>query len=653
MLWKEAFETLDYALKLEPDEPRIWNIKGVFHFQIDEIAKSIKCFDKAIKLDPQYAIPWLNKGVCLAESDKNDEAMTLVNHSIRLKPDVSFAWFIKGTISEELNDYENALVSFNKALDLSPNQLAVLKRKANLLFTIERFEEAISIYELILKLDEKDEIIWQNMGWSYDRSGKQEEAIIAYNKALELDPSCANTINNKGAAFDELGRYEEAISTFEEAIEADNSFSYPWNNKGISLYKLGRYDEALLALENALGIDPDFSEAIYFKILINYIQGNINLANNLLNKLLASNPEHLALNRTGNILTVKLPCPCYDLNNVTSVFNSVKKALQSSSDDLNFVGYFYHNDIYCGSLENLLYTIHRLNLAHEISNGKVGLNIVFLDFETVFLKLDFDENNIIILADDAGNPFLVKQIIYSFSDSLRISPRILNLYDLALVNIVEPELDKQLILIHNRGSFFNMLTAESASGVLEMLNLHMAPKERLNDHFIHSLTKQDFENVNDTIEVFMFLSNEKQSLTDVRFIGLSDLFNSIHVYRGIHTGRIKDMLILKIMLYSLYIELDGKRVFEVSKNTTFPMKKSELVEYTANSNLLFEVITDFNNHELVIFSNTLTPDKNRVKYATTNQMGLTVFTSEIMLDIDANRLTSLFFDKQLFYSEVF
>lgn len=91
--------------------------------------KAIFIYDQILKLDSENARIWNNKGLCLQNLNRHVEAVACYNKALNINPKYSFAWSNKGVSLIKLTKYEEALPCFFKTLEIDPQNSIALYNK--------------------------------------------------------------------------------------------------------------------------------------------------------------------------------------------------------------------------------------------------------------------------------------------------------------------------------------------------------------------------------------------------------------------------------------------------------------------------------------------------------------------------------------------
>ncbi|MEA5391460.1 tetratricopeptide repeat protein [Cyanobium gracile UHCC 0139] len=125
---RQALETLEKHLSLNPTNVEAILLKGEIQSNLDDHLSAIRTFGDALACDPKCCKALTNLGVVMVR----------------------------------INQLENAITYFTKALELEPDSQINLHRKAQILFNLSRVSEARSYYAEAHKSDQKSAALFLN-----------------------------------------------------------------------------------------------------------------------------------------------------------------------------------------------------------------------------------------------------------------------------------------------------------------------------------------------------------------------------------------------------------------------------------------------------------------------------------------------------------
>jgi tetratricopeptide (TPR) repeat protein len=72
----ESLVCFEKAVKISPQNPTVWNNKGVVLRELGRYQEALSCFDKAIELDPSYEVARKNREYTLQDLNWNSNEVS-------------------------------------------------------------------------------------------------------------------------------------------------------------------------------------------------------------------------------------------------------------------------------------------------------------------------------------------------------------------------------------------------------------------------------------------------------------------------------------------------------------------------------------------------------------------------------------------------
>ncbi len=83
---KEAKDTYEEALKLEPNLAEIYNNFGLLYIKTKKLNQAVEMFQEAIKRNVNYSLAYVHMGKALIDLEKFEEAMSAFQHALEIDP---------------------------------------------------------------------------------------------------------------------------------------------------------------------------------------------------------------------------------------------------------------------------------------------------------------------------------------------------------------------------------------------------------------------------------------------------------------------------------------------------------------------------------------------------------------------------------------
>jgi Flp pilus assembly protein TadD len=170
--YDNAIQCYEKALKIDPDDPSVWNNKGNVLEIMKEYEEAKKCFEKAVTLNPRYASAWNNLGDIYNKLARYNEAISCFEKAILWES----SW---KTLQKEIGYRDIVQISVG-SIAYNGIGYALINR--------DKVEEAIRHFEIAIKLDPNNWMSWYNKGLYNAKIGNQIEAIRYYDEAIKKNP---------------------------------------------------------------------------------------------------------------------------------------------------------------------------------------------------------------------------------------------------------------------------------------------------------------------------------------------------------------------------------------------------------------------------------------------------------------------------------
>jgi len=256
---REIVTALDVKLR-EGEQHRVWSsgtrnleawecvrlaTDAVLGGSIDEQPRARELIDRAIKLDPEYPTAWAMRGwIHFNEADvggglgarerferSQAAAFDCGHRALELDPGSADAYGMLALTHLNAGEFDSAVEMVEKAIALAPNSAEVLGGVAQAVMT---------------------------------KVGNPERGIELVKRAMRLSPFYRpGFLRALGMAFRMAGRVEEAVSCYRESIRRETGYLAAYVNLASALGELGWAEEASEAARNVLTQEPEFSIKSY------------------------------------------------------------------------------------------------------------------------------------------------------------------------------------------------------------------------------------------------------------------------------------------------------------------------------------------------------------------------------------------------------
>jgi tetratricopeptide (TPR) repeat protein len=216
--------------------------------------EALDTLENALRLDPEAAELVLRKGIVLRESGRHEEAEKLFQELKYQNPLWLPVYLELCTTYRQLEQAEKSISVLQEAKAHFPDNMIVRYWLADALRECDRVEEARIENRFLTELEPGDPLNWKQRAEIAIDSDKYDEADEAYTKALELDDKADYYMRRSFVRYMN-DRYEEAMMDIQAAVERDASLLL--DSK--TAYAMG---ELYVGMENWAMAEAEYSRAI-------------------------------------------------------------------------------------------------------------------------------------------------------------------------------------------------------------------------------------------------------------------------------------------------------------------------------------------------------------------------------------------------------
>jgi Tfp pilus assembly protein PilF len=193
----EAFESIQNAIEIYPEDPRFFNGMGLVYFYQRRYDKAVREFQYALELDQNYADAHNNLGSTYAQMQKWDEAIVEFRQAISdpFYRTPELAYYHLGVALMEKGDLLEAVKELHTAVQLRPDFSQALDKYGVVLFRLNRIQESVKQFKQAIEIDPTYVEPYLNLGLAYMKQGKRDEAITQFKfvKENSRDESLVNS----------------------------------------------------------------------------------------------------------------------------------------------------------------------------------------------------------------------------------------------------------------------------------------------------------------------------------------------------------------------------------------------------------------------------------------------------------------------------
>jgi len=125
--WEQSIEALDKAIKNDPDDGGLYNLRGFAYLSLEKLSKAEKDLKKAIDLDNS---PSAHRNLVLHKimNDNGTEAIQYLIGRIKQNPQDVENWILMGDLMQRGGQTEKAVSYYEQAKKMDPENSYVKKQ---------------------------------------------------------------------------------------------------------------------------------------------------------------------------------------------------------------------------------------------------------------------------------------------------------------------------------------------------------------------------------------------------------------------------------------------------------------------------------------------------------------------------------------------
>jgi tetratricopeptide (TPR) repeat protein len=250
------------ALKKFPKNPRLHHIlAGSYLFGFKNPDKAIELYEKAIKLDPNDVRIWLGYGESffeLKDGKSREKGIKILTECIKRFPKYHIAYIVLAEEYQYMGNYKKAAELLEASIHLDPAYYRAYSIIGDMLVSRGRYAEAMEYYRRTIKTNPVYEaLVFIKVGELYRILGDDQNAEKYYWTALDVHKGNDEQNQEKAMAYLELSRlasdrgdYKQADTFIKQAFDSFPRYEYNHYYQALLYLDLKEYGKAEKALSN-------------------------------------------------------------------------------------------------------------------------------------------------------------------------------------------------------------------------------------------------------------------------------------------------------------------------------------------------------------------------------------------------------------------
>lgn len=257
----KAFDAIEYALKLHPDETELITLKGHLLIELKRITEAeqlLESFPDALAYEAKFL-----KARILASKGRFEETEQILQEMMQNSEKDEYESYLDAAyLYSDGFFYKEALPWFEKALKLSSEDKEVIKDYTECCIFAEEYEKVVKLCNRMLDQDPYSYDYWFMLGKAYYTAKEYNKALEAYDFVLTINPEHLGTILMKAHCYFKLENYEEAAKYYLQYSETDKESEISLFFVGLCYFWLEKYEAALEAFLASLSRERVFSSEL-------------------------------------------------------------------------------------------------------------------------------------------------------------------------------------------------------------------------------------------------------------------------------------------------------------------------------------------------------------------------------------------------------
>jgi serine/threonine protein kinase/lipoprotein NlpI len=251
----EAGKLLAAAVADQPQNIRLWLLKGRCHEALLQWDAAEVCYTVCLALRPEFAGAHLQRGLCRYWKHDYETAVADFTRALELRPGDVAALVNRALARQQLRELPAAKTDLDRAIELEPKRTRLYFCRARLLRRMGEPEAAKRDEAEAMRQEPADADGWIARG-VFHLPHDPAAALSDFESALRLDPRSFIALQNKAHVMSErLGRADAAIGVLDDAIALYSDFAPAITGRGVLLARKGDRQAALLDARRALACD--------------------------------------------------------------------------------------------------------------------------------------------------------------------------------------------------------------------------------------------------------------------------------------------------------------------------------------------------------------------------------------------------------------
>jgi tetratricopeptide (TPR) repeat protein/membrane associated rhomboid family serine protease len=217
------------AIRLKPDDPGGYWMRGVARHHKGEFARAISDYDRALQLDPSLAAVLHERSKTKLAMGDRAGALADINEALKLEPRDSASRVHRAWIRALQGDAEGARQDCEAALAIRPRNADAVSMRGRVKALGGDEAGAVADFTEAIRLDPRHQAAHVHRGNALLRKGDANGALADFEQALKIDPHDPDALLGRGLVRRKKGDVAGARADLEQALRINKP---GWDQRG-------------------------------------------------------------------------------------------------------------------------------------------------------------------------------------------------------------------------------------------------------------------------------------------------------------------------------------------------------------------------------------------------------------------------------------
>lgn len=297
----EAEAIYAQGLTAFPNDARLTNSAGNFHFKAGRLERGLALFEQALALAPDFVEAGVNAAIALRRLQQPARAAALLVPLEALAADHAGYWRTRADSEREAGNFRAASTSMARAVALDPHNPRTARGRARL--ALERSEpEAIALIEMALTRNRGDAALLYDYAQALAVAGRMDEALECTATLVSNVPGWTDALKLHAELRWAMGERERFADHFERVVAMPGAGPAQWLAWCETLEGVDRHAQSAATLARARTIWPDDADLALAQAIALGEAGQAEIAQAMFDSFAAHGGADWTIARARNLL---------------------------------------------------------------------------------------------------------------------------------------------------------------------------------------------------------------------------------------------------------------------------------------------------------------------------------------------------------------